>query len=156
MTTITFDPAAFRKAYPEFANTTCAPDERLQGWFDTAAVYISAQDNACYMLAGARRVLALNLLTAHIGTLFEMVKAGDTPAVMRSATIDKVSVTVEPPPNQSQFQWWLSLTPFGQQLNALLGVASVGGFYVGGISERNGFRRAYGGFGGVPPRRGFR
>ncbi len=154
MSLIVFDPAAFRAQFKAFENTSCYPNITLEGWFEMATAYISAEDNCCYMLSGAKRALALNLLTAHIGTLFKIINEGETPGVVTSATIDKVSVSIKAPPDQSQFQAWLSTTPWGQQLNALLQVASVGGFYVGGVAERNGFRRAYGGFGGVPPRRG--
>ena len=151
---IPFDPAAFRLAYGQFANVQCFPDAQLQAWWDIATTTISAQDNACYALNGASRVSALNMLTAHMGALFDMAKKGETPGVLRSATIDKVSVTVEPPPAESAFQWWLGLTPYGQTLLAMLTVAGVGGFYVGGIPERTAYRRWAGGFGGIPPRRG--
>ena len=154
MTTITFDVAAFRVQFPAFNQTVCYPDAILSGYFDLATGFISAEDNCCFMLSGAKRVQALNLMTAHIADLFRQMGEGQTPGVMTQATIDKVSVTVKPPPDQSQFQYWLSTSPYGQMLNALLAVASVGGFYVGGIPERNAFRRGYGGFGGIPGRRG--
>lgn len=154
MTTIVFDPVAFRAQFKAFDNAACYTPLVLQGYFDLALSFISTEDNCCYMLTGAKRATALNLLTAHVADLFRQPGEGQTPGVMTSATIDKVSVTVKPPPDQSQFQAWLSTSPYGQMLNALLQVASVGGIYVGGIPERNGFRRAYGGFGGTPGRRG--
>lgn len=153
MTTIAFDPVAFRAQFAAFANSQCYTDAVLQGYFDLATAFVSPVDCACNMLTGAARVQALNLMTAHVAEMFRLVSEGQTPGVMTSATIDKISVTIKPPPDQSQFQAWLSTTPYGQALNALLQVASVGGFYVGGMPERNGFRRAYGGFGGVPGRR---
>lgn len=153
MTTIAFDPAAFRLQFPQFGNKECFTDGQLAGWFDLATVYISAEDCNCYALTGKARLQALNLLTAQMGALFGMAVKGETPGVLKSATIDKISVTVEPPPSSSAFQWWLGLTPYGQQLLALLSLAGVGGFYVGGLPERAAFRRVGGGFGGIPPRR---
>jgi hypothetical protein len=55
---------------------------------------------------------------------------------------------MQPPPETNQWQWWLSLSPWGQQLLALLLVKSAGGFYIGGFPERQGFRKAYGLFNG--------
>lgn len=151
MTTIVFDPAAFRLAYPAFNDTVCYPNALLQGWFDAATSYISDEANGCLALSGGAQVLALNLMTAHIGQIFQTIKDGDTPALMQSAQVDKVRVEVTPPPVKSQFSWWLSQTGYGQQLLALLGTAGVGGFYVGGLPERAAFRHVGGGFGGAPP-----
>lgn len=152
---IPFDPVAFRAMFSAFANTACYPNGLLQMWWDNATTYISAQDNCCFALNGAKRVMALNLMTAHIAQIFATLSAGDTPQVMKSAGIDKVRVEVVPPPvNQGDFfQWWLSTTPYGQQVLAMLQLAGVGGFYIGGLPERDAFRRVGGGFGGIPPRR---
>lgn len=152
MSLIVFDPAVFRTAYPLFANVACYPDDTLTGWFDAATNYISDVDYGCLNLSGKAQVLALNLMTAHIGFIFKTIADGDTPALMQSATIDKVTVTVTPPPVKSQFNWWLSLSPYGQQLLALLQTVGVGGFYAGGLPERSAFRRVGGGFGGAWPR----
>lgn len=145
--TITFDPAAFRAQYRAFGNVNCYTDLVLQGYFDMATDFISNTDNSCYALNGNGRALSLNLLTAHLLGLAKMIEDGETPAMMQSATVDKVSVTVTPPPPGTQFQWWLGLTAYGQQLLALLQVKGVGGFYVGGLPERAAFRRVGGGFG---------
>lgn len=146
MTTITFDPAAFRVLFPTFQ--TPPSDATLQAWFDLATATISNEDYGCLILTGAARVQALNLMTAHIGTLFDMIASGQTPGYETSATVDKVSVTVQAPPGKSQFIWWLNTTPYGAMLAALLGTVAVGGLYVGGMPERSGFRRVGGGFNG--------
>jgi hypothetical protein len=63
------------------------------------------------------------------------------------ASVDKVSVTLTPPPVKSQWQWWMSLTPRGAQLLALLKSKAAGGLYVGGLpAERAAFRKAGGVF----------
>lgn len=150
--TIEFDATYFRLNFPAFANVTTYTTAVLQRYWDQATVYISDRDYACYMLAGRQRVLALNQLTAHIAQLYVLVADADDPATAQigldqSATIDKVSVTVTPPPVTTQFAWWLSLTPYGQMLLALLQGVTAGGFYVGaGVPERSAFRKAGGVF----------
>jgi hypothetical protein len=76
MTTIAFDPAAFRVLYPQFANAGTYPDVMLNDWWATATSIVSADDYGCLVLTGTKRVQALNLLTAHIGTLFQRIQAG--------------------------------------------------------------------------------
>ncbi|OWK47571.1 hypothetical protein FRUB_01270 [Fimbriiglobus ruber] len=44
---------------------------------------------------------------------------------MTGATIDKISVTLEPPPAPNAWQYWLQSSPYGQQLLALLQVVSA-------------------------------
>ena len=140
----TFDVAYFRAQYPAFSNATTFPDLTLQAYWDTANNYITnaSQTLLCGGMTDAQLKLALYLMTAHIAAISVLIAAGQTPGIVTSATIDKVSVTTQPPPVQDQFQWWLSLTPYGQQLLALLTVQSVGGFYVGGAPEIAGLRRA--------------
>jgi len=59
--------------------------------------------------------------------------SGDVAGVVTAATIDKISVTLMPPPGLNQWQWWLNQTPYGQQLLALLQIAAAGGrFYSAG------------------------
>lgn len=136
---ILFDPAAFKVAFPAFASV---PDATLQAYFDAGTCYISDRDYG--WLAGECRARALDLMTAHLAALSNMIAAGQMPGLETSATIDKISVTTTPPPLKNQWQWWLSLTPYGQQLLALLTARSVGGFYVGGLPERSAFRKVGG------------
>lgn len=96
------------------------------------------------MLEGECRYRALTLLTAHLAALGVLIAAGQVPGLVQTATVDKVSVSLTPPPILTQFQWWLSLTPYGQQLLALLQVASVGGIYIGGLPEISAFRKVGG------------
>lgn len=134
---ITFNVAQFRAAYPEFGATP-PTDATLQGYWNTATCFVS--DCNYGWLRGDCRAQVLNLLAAHIATLAALIAVGETPGIVTGATIDKVSVTLEPPPATSQQQWWFNLTPYGAQAWALLSVRSVGGFYVGGSATRAGFR----------------
>lgn len=130
MSVITFDIAAFRAAFPQFTSDTTFPDATLQGYWDVAIVYIS--DVNYGYLSGASRERALNLLTAHLAALGVLIAAGQVPGLVSGSTVDKISVTLTPPPVKTQFEWWLSLTPYGQQLAALLSTWAVGGLYIRG------------------------
>lgn len=140
----TFDVAAFRLAFPAFADSTLFPTETLQMNWDTAGCYVDNTNSNCEALSGDCRLRALNLMTAHLTALSALVAAGQIPGLVQTATVDKVSVSLTPPPLKTQWQWWLSLTPYGQQLLALLQVSGVGGFYIGGLPELSAFRKVGG------------
>ncbi len=144
MAVISFDVVAFRAQCPAFQDATTYPNSILQGYWDAAICYISPNDYG--YLIGDCRLKAINLMTAHLTALSDKIASGETTGLMQSASIDKVSVTMTPPPIKSQWQWWLSLTPYGAQLLALLGAKSIGGMYVGGWPETSSFRKAYGVF----------
>lgn len=146
MGTQTFDVAAFRAAFPVFANETMYSDAMLQMYWIMATMYISDEDFP-EGLNGPQLVLVLQLMTAHLTWLNKLISSGRTPSVKTASSIDKISVTLLPPPIKDGWDWWLNTTPYGQQLNAILSLLSVGGFSVGGSPERDGFRRVGGGFG---------
>lgn len=141
---ITLDIAKFRTLFPAYANVTTYPDATVTMNWETATLYVSADDYG-YM-QGDTRARALYLMTAHLFRLSDIISSGQTPGLLSASSIDKISVTLTPPPLKSQFHWWLSLSPYGQQLLALLRVHSMGGFYVGGSAERVAFRKPGGGF----------
>lgn len=144
MTTLTFDIPLFRQQFPQFASETTYPDALLQMYWDMAVCYISDQDYG--FLSGSCRQLAINLMVAHLTVLSQLDAEGDIVggSLEQSATVDKVSVSLTPPPNKSQYSWWLSQTPYGQQLQALLSSKIAGGFYAGGLPERSAFRKVGG------------
>lgn len=144
MGTLVFDVSAFRAQFPAFSNADVFDDATLQAYWDAAICYIS-NENYGY-LAGDCRQRAINLMVAHLLQLARTAAAGKQSGLMQSASIDKISITVTPPPVQSQWQWWLSTTPYGAQLLALLQSKSVGGFYIGGLPETAAFRKAWGRF----------
>jgi uncharacterized protein DUF4054 len=140
---LTFDVAAFRVQFPEFSDDTIYPDALLQGYWDRATCYISAVNYG--YLNGDCRQNALNLMVAHLATLATAAAGGQTNAMMpQSATIDKITVALTPPPLPNQFQWWLGNTIYGAQLLALLQSAAVGGFSAGSLPETAAFRRVGG------------
>jgi len=144
MATIVFDVAVFRARYPQFADSDIYPDATLNAYWETATCFISAEDYG--YLHGACRETALMLLTAHLAGLSVFIANGQTPGMVTSATIDKVSVSLTPPPVKDQLAWWLNLTPYGMQLWAMLSAMSVGGLYIGGLPERSAFRTVGGRF----------
>lgn len=144
MIVITFDYATFIQQFPVFANTKQYTQAQLTMHFDMATNYIS--DIVCGRLDINARTLALNLMTAHLTYLSNIVSAGETTGLMQSATVDKVNVSLTPPPVPNQWQWWLNQSPYGQQLLSLLQARSVGGFYVGGTPQTAAFRNTGGGF----------
>lgn len=142
MATHVFDLASFQAACPALASTN---PTLLAGTFGVAANIMSANDGC--ILSGDTLQLALNLMTGHLTQIGNLIAAGQTtvaPAV--GATEGTVSLTLQPPPATSGWQYWLSSTPYGIQLWALLQVRSAGGFLVGGSLERASFRQAGGGF----------
>lgn len=143
MPCINYNDTAFRALFPAYANTVQYPAAAVQVYWDTATAYVSNRTGGCYIggMTVAQQTLALNQMTAHLLYLSGLIASGNTPGVMVGATIDKISVTLEPPPAPNQWQYWLNQTPYGQQLLALLQVASVGGFYASSaVPGRAGFR----------------
>ncbi len=124
MTVITFDPAAFKLQYTEFALCT---DPQLQGWFDRATLLF--QNNQCNLaFPDGTMAMLLNLLTAHIGLLSAPRDAsgnlgpGGTPpaqigGVITSATEGSVSVSsdIGDVTAGSPSQPWYMQTPYGRE-----------------------------------------
>lgn len=141
----TFDVTAFRELFPAFADPTIFPDSLLQQNWNSGNSYI-ANNNYGSALINADKLYALDLITAHLTQLGITIAAGQTPGLVQNASVGQVSVGLTPPPLKNQFQWWLSTTPYGQELLALLQIKASGGFYVGGLPERSAIRKVYGTF----------
>lgn len=143
MATILFDSVKFRALFPAFSNSTTYPDAIIQIYWDTGTAYISDQYGSNYLGAMnlAQQTLALNYMAAHLAALNTAIARGDSGGIVVSSTIDKVSVTLKPPPGDNQWAWWLNQTPYGAQLLALLKLASAGGLYFGGFPVSTAFRR---------------
>lgn len=139
--TLTFDPTLFRQQFPFFANETTYPDATLLINWTIATSYLTSRD--CGILRDKDRQLGLNLMTAHITTINDMIIAdNNTPtSLIVSSRIDKIAVTAQPPPSKDGFQWWLNLTSYGQALNALLRAATAGGYAIGGSFAAGTLRR---------------
>ncbi len=142
MSTHVFDVTTFRLQFPEFADPLTYPDARLQGYWDLATAYINPTDSCT--ISGIQLQQALNLMTAHLAKLYTSIDKGKTTGLLQGATVDKVSVTLTPPPAKTGYQWWLVQTSYGSQLWALLQVAAAAGFWFGGLPELASFRKTAG------------
>jgi hypothetical protein len=133
-----FDISAFREAFPAFADDVIYPDAMIQLYADASLCYLSERSCGC-------DELNRQLLVAHLLTLNDRALTGNSSGgIVTGASIDKVSVSVAPPPVTSSWGYWLSTTPYGLQLLALLRRCGAGGMYVGGTPERRAFRRSFG------------
>lgn len=137
-----FNESDFRALFPAFSQPSLYPPIRLQTMWDSATNFISPVNYG--YLNGDARQYALNLMTAHLTALNDMIAAGQTPGIVQGATIDKVTITLVPPPDKGQFAWWLNQTGYGQQLLVLLKSKVVGGFVIGGLPETVALRKVYG------------
>lgn len=135
------DIAEFRAAFPAFASEVTYPDAMILSTYQSAICFIpECSGGACH----TRKIY---LMLAHLLTLQNAIATNNYSGIVNGSTIDKVSVTLSAPPfGTSQFKYWLNLTPYGQELLALLAVDSAGGFYVGGRGELSAFRKVRGRF----------
>ncbi len=134
--TVTVD--GMRQQLPYFADTTKYPNAVLAVDLDNAQNYISPLDLG--PLKGNSRVYAVYLMAGHLQLLRDRLSKGQTgTGIKTGASVDKVSVTLTPPPFKDQYDYWLNLTPFGAELLFLLNSVTGAGWYVGG-SDENVFR----------------
>lgn len=147
------DPAKFRLVFPAYKDETRYPDAVIEFYWDMATSFISDRDCQYRTLSGKHLQTALDLLTAHIMLLAAQTskpvgksqRAG-AGGFTTSASIGDVSVSKLAPPVSNGWQWWLAGSAYGQQLWALLSVLSAGGFAIGGLPEREAFRKVGGVF----------
>lgn len=138
-----FDPDKFRRMFKYFQDETQYPDDDLAGYFSMGLCYLNLPCGAC-------NDQAYYLMAAHLAYSFSNINTGnDQSGPVTSATVDRVSVSMQPPPIKSQWQHWLAGSPYGQQLWAWLSLRAAGGWQVGGLPEGDAFRKVGGVFGRV-------
>ena len=140
MTCIQYNDANFRALFPAFSNTETYPLATLQMYWNVSTNYINSFTSWCGLNL-SQQTLALNQMTAHVTQLNKLAADGQDPGLIQAATIDKISVTLTPPPEVTQWQWWLNQTPYGKQLLAMFDMLSAGGFFVGGYPTTFSLRR---------------
>lgn len=125
----------FRADFPEFADESVYPNSALANLLKQAMCYIH---NVNYgVLQGECRKLGIELMLAHLQTLKNKIASGENSTnQIGSTSIDSVSVSLVAPPNKSQFEYWLGLTPYGQQYLMLLDAHAPAGLYFGGSFQR--------------------
>lgn len=119
--------------FPEFMNGGYSVAS-IQGFINQAYCYVSNENYG--VLNCCSRKLAIELMTAHLLALNDKITSGQTTGQIGSTSIDSVSVSLIPPPNKTQFEYWLGLTPYGQRYFALLSAKAPAGLYYGGSFQR--------------------
>jgi hypothetical protein len=112
MPAVTFDPAAFKARYPEFAAVT---DPLLQTYFNEAGLYLSNADNSP-VADLSRRAVLLNMLTAHVADLGGVLSADGKPRPVgriSQASEGSVSASFESDPPTPGSGAWFKQTQYG-------------------------------------------
>lgn len=139
MNPIQYNDANFRALFPAFANTVTYPLSTLSLYWGVATSYISTYPQ-CEAFTLPQQTLALNQMTAHVLQLNTLAGKGKQSGIVTASGIGAVNVTLQPPPEVNQWQWWLNQTSYGQQFLALAEMATVGGFYIAdGVPARGMF-----------------
>lgn len=132
------DVTAFREKFPAFSDAGSYPDATLTVFWNLGAEFLGKSDGP--LLCGSALQTALDYMGAHLLHLSGAQTRGDAVGVLTQATIDKVSVSLAPPPVRSAWGHWLASSPYGMALSAFLSLQSAGGLYIGGSPARAGFR----------------
>ena len=90
-TYITFDWSLFQTQIPAYANPVVYPETTINTWWTTATNYISDIGNFGALQDGAR-AYAINLMTAHLIYISNLIASGTVPYLIQKSTIDKVSI----------------------------------------------------------------
>lgn len=117
--------------YPQFAESPAA-----EYYFNDTVSWAQTRWNLSRF--GSRVNTAVYLLTAHrlyLSTLANSGQAGQGSKVA-SANVDGVSVSFSTMPNTNNLNYWLSLSPYGIELAALLDTLCGLPDYTGGSFER--------------------
>lgn len=119
----------FIAQFPEFSE-----NPNIDRMIGRATNYV---DLHCGYICDKRKQYAIFLLTAHLLSLQNNIQNGDaTGGVQTGATIDKVSVSIAPPPYSNGFEYWLEQTQYGAELLALINILIATPDYVGGSFQR--------------------
>ena len=133
----------FLAEFPEFGDATVFPLQTVTIAGRSAMRFITHSVDG-FPLVGSDRVYALFLLTAHILTLAknasDSIAAGATPSggLVVKSTVGSVTVEMQKPNTYTQTEWeyWLNQTTYGQQLQAYLSVAAPAGMFGIGLGVR--------------------
>lgn len=131
--TVNFTVEQFLLDFPEFQGT----DLNILQIFNTRTkCYISTENYG--VIHDESRLLACELMMAHLLTIYKRITDDNqTQAVaVASASIQNVTVSLTPPSNRTQFEFWLNLSIYGTQLWSLLTAKTPVGFYIPGLPQR--------------------
>lgn len=95
--------------------------------------------NSC-IICGDSKKDAIYLLTAHLSALRLKAQSGQSSGggagIVASASVGEVSIGYQQIPSSDAFEYWLSSTPYGLELLALLESLTAVPVYIGGTLER--------------------
>ncbi len=118
----------FLTQFPEFEG-----NEYIDMMIGRAINYI---DIHCGCICNKKQY-AIFLLTAHLLTIQGNIGNGETTGgIQTSASIDKVSVSIAPPPFTNNFEYWSGQSPYGAELLALINLSVATPDYTGGSFQR--------------------
>ena len=141
------DIAKFRALYPDFTSETVYTNAIIEDNFDFATTYIANETNC--RIDEKKLTRMLYLMTAHLLVLNVANPNGNddfTNGNVTSASIDKISVSINTLQTKSAFQHFLNSTKYGVQLLSLLSLLAIGGISVGGLPERSSFKKVGGSY----------
>lgn len=117
MAVVVFDPATFKLAFPEFAQV---PDARLTVLFGMVTATTIDNTDASIVVDPAQRAPMIDLLIAHMLTLFGYVRTDGTSVPgtgvvgrVSSATEGSVSTSLEYRAAATATEAWYNQTPYG-------------------------------------------
>ncbi|QIA76172.1 DUF4054 domain-containing protein [Rodentibacter caecimuris] len=137
------DVDVFRELFLAFRDEYKFSDEMIELWGEQADHYLKES----WILNGPVFEHAKSLMTAHLVHLASSVASGNgANGAVQSATEGSVSVSFSAPPSRNGWEYWLSSSPYGVQLWALLNSLGSAGLYIGGLPERKAVRKVGGVF----------
>lgn len=133
MASVSVSVSGFRQNFPEF-NPARYTDAALELALARAQLYVSPHNG--FGLYGEAREQAIYLMAAHLQTMADRAAKGQISGKEKtSSSIYQVSVSYAMPPSRTMKEYWLGLTIYGQQLQALLKSRTAAGFFFGGEAE---------------------
>lgn len=118
----------FISQFPEFEDV-----ENIELYINRALLYF---DRNCYFCK-QRKQYAVFLIAAHLMALQDNINNGEkTGGLQTGASIDKVSVSVAPPPFSDSAEYYFNQTVYGQELLAFFDMIAVLPSFIGGSFNR--------------------
>lgn len=125
---MTFDIAAFRKSFPEFASTEVYPTSQVQLWVNLASAQLDST------LWGTQWTIGVSLYVAHELTLASQnaraAAVGGSPGqqggIASSKTVGSVSVGYDPSSTTEKDAGYWNLTTYGKQFIRLVRIFGAG------------------------------
>ena len=139
----TLNTTTFREQFEAYSDEDDYPDSTLTTQYSIGKIYL--QDNNCLLSSDAMSYI-LDLMLAHLLYIKDLSDQGNRAGVVTSVSEGDVSASLAEPPISDNWSYWLNSSPYGIQILTMLEIALASGLYIGGSTERRGFRKANGGF----------